>query len=334
MADGSCDIHQTELTNLAKELSSSFGEKMKILGEQIQQEADDLKNDQPENPGDVGGVVGFTFKVDWADVSIKFDLPEFVMKTQEWSFDVPQVTMKDQTIIFHTPSMRMKTVKIGQKPEFGPWGVKFTDIFMDVPEPFMQEHRIVMGVPEFKIDRTGIALDTPEITMKTQEIVIGLPQFTLVDVHGQIGEYQARTEHFREESESKFNLVKKAFTSDAQAKIGTAANTLFSCLRTQIQNKRAEALASLEPAIAMLRDSKSKFANIDSDEARAKAIEIGQQLDLAQSKKAEMDDRFAQSIQTLVEKEREVTNSIVNGLSGLTAKPSVASSAQSATVDA
>jgi hypothetical protein len=334
MADGSCDVHQTELTKLATELSSSFGEKMKILGEQIQQEADDLKNDQPENPGDIGGVVGFTFKVDWADVSIKFDLPEFVMKTQEWSFDVPQVTMRDQTMIFHTPSVRMKTVKIGQKPEFGPWGVKFTDLLADVPEPFMQEHRIVMGVPEFKVDRTAMVLDIPEVTMKTQEIIIGLPQFTLVDVQGEIGEYQARAEQFKDASQAKFDLVKTAFTTDAREQIGVAANTFFSCLRTQIQNKRAEAAASLEPAIVMLRDSKSKFANINSDEARAKAIEIGQQLEIALSKKADMDERFAESIAILVEKEREVTSSIVNALAGLTNKAPASASAKSATVDA
>lgn len=311
-----CSEYQKQLAEKAQSLGLDFKKTMTEISESLSKEAGDLEDDQPEEPSTAGGAVGIDVKVDWKDVSIKLDLPEFTMKTQEWSFDVPQVTMKNQEMIFHTPSTRMVNKKVGQYPEWHGLHVEWKDIIIGVPEFFMQEQRIVMGIPEFKIDRTSMKLDVPEVTMKTQEIILGLPQFTVVNVRAEYSQYQDRADALKSKAESQVQAARSKFAETTKSELGSAANTLFSCLRTQIQNKRSEATAMLEPAITMLSTSISKFKSIDSDESRAKISELQKQYELAMQKRKEMDDRFDQSITELTNQQTQLVDGLLRKLAG------------------
>jgi hypothetical protein len=114
-----------------KRLGSIYSKKMKALSDKYQQQAKDISDDTPD-PGPVGGALDLDFDVGWKNESIKFDLPEFKMVTQQWIFDVPQVTMKNQEMIFHTPSSRLVNRKIGQYPEFHGLSVVWKDIIVGI----------------------------------------------------------------------------------------------------------------------------------------------------------------------------------------------------------
>ncbi|WP_395696919.1 hypothetical protein [Methylocella sp.] len=309
-SENPCGQYQSNLESKARALGVDLTDKMKIISDKYQKESQDLSDDSP-NPGPVGGALDLDFDVGWKDVSIKFDLPEFKMVTQEWSFDVPQVTMKNQEMIFHTPSTRMVNKKVGQYPEIDGFTVRWKDIIVSVPEFFMQEQKIVMGVPEFKIDRTSMKIDIPEVTMKTQEIILGLPQFTLRSVHGEVNAITDRAENLKNSANAEVIKAKAEFSNQAKAELTQLTSTLFTCLRTTIQNKKSEALALLDPAITMLNESVSKFSSIDSDEARKKAAELRQNVTDAIEKKKDMETKFETSIGDLVKQEQNVVAELV-----------------------
>ena len=152
--------------------------------------------------------------------------------------------------------------------------------------------------------------------MKTQEIILGLPQFTVVNVRAEYSQYQDRADALKSKAESQVQAAKSKFAETAKREIGGAANTLFSCLRTQIQNKRSEATAMLEPAITMLSTSIDKFKSIDSDESRAKISELQKQYELAMQKRKEMDDRFDQSITELTNQQTQLVDGLLRKLAG------------------
>lgn len=301
-----CLQFQSEMEKVAEATGVELSYKMKAVSESVNGEASQLKDD-------AGNQAWLKFDVSWDDVSVKFDLPEFKMVTQNWTLDLPQVTMINKEMIFHTPSTRMGTQKVGQYPEFHGLEIVWKDILIDVPEFFMQEQRIVVGIPEFKMDQTTITLDVPEVEMKTQEIIMGLPQFTLREAKVDI---QVRADALKAKAEQQVAAVRAEVAGKAAIDFGKAANTLFSCLRTSLQNKKLETAALIEPAITMLQSSISKFQSIDSDESRQMVSELNGKLATTLEKKQLAEARFTEQIAALVTQEQQVVTDFAAKLRG------------------
>ncbi len=301
-----CLSFQDDMKKVAEAAGVELSYKMKAVSDEINGEAGKLHDE-------AGNQAWVKFDVTWADVSIKFDLPEFKMVMQNWVLDLPQVTMTNKEMIFHTPSSRMTTKKVGQYPEFHGLEVVWKDILIDVPEFFMQEQRIVVGIPEFRMDQTTISLDIPEVEMKTQEIVMGLPQFTLREAKVDI---QVKADALKAKAEQQVDAVRAEVAGKSAVDFSKAANTLFSCLRTSLQNKKLETAALMEPAITMLQSSISKFESIDSDESRQMVSDLKSKLATTIQKKQDADAKFESEITTLVNKEQEVVAEFVSKLRG------------------
>ena len=210
MADP-CSEHQAAFSAITGKMSAQFGDKMRALKEKYEPIFQQIEDDAPDPDNDVEGGVGVDIDVKWSLVTFSLDLPEVTMKLQEWKFDVPQVKIKDQTLIFHTPSVRMVRKKTGQYPEFTgfPPRIKWTDIYMDVPEPFEEEQRIVMGIPEFATETVSIKLHIPEFTMKTQEIKMDLPEFTVKNVRVEMESTKERAETTTGEMQAEISSEKR-----------------------------------------------------------------------------------------------------------------------------
>jgi len=310
---GNCDGLQTELEISAKQLGLNLQNEMKGIAEKYQVSAQELGNNAPD-PSAVEGFINVDFDVNWKNIEISLDLPEFTMNTQEWKLDVPQVSMRDKEIIFHTPSSRMTTKKVGQYPEFHGFRIVWKDILIDIPEFFMEEQRIVMGIPEFRVDTTSFKLDIPEVTMKTQKIIMGLPQFTLRSISGEIQIVAARAEQLKNEAGAEIAAAKQRITSEAGIDIAKKANSLFTCLRTSIQMKKDEAMAMIEPGITMLQQSITKMSSINADEARAQMSDLQGKLNEAIARRSAIEGRFSEAIDGLLKQEQDTVSRLLGGL--------------------
>lgn len=243
-AENMCKSEQAAVTGIQDKYKPTF--------DGYQKEGDDLKKD----------AVTFNFDVSWADTEIVFDTPSVNIKDQKLIFGVPQVTMKLNEIVFHTPSIRMKRVKTGQYPEFFcedtwislPFGgktkgvpkctVRWSDTFADVPEPFQQEQRVKLHIPEFKFADTQIIMGVPEFFMQRQRWVLGLPQFKLTSV-------VINPQPLKDKSEDLQNRV--AGTKAALVKeTGGAMNALYACYRNQMTAQRKEAESQFNVSLAQM----------------------------------------------------------------------------------
>lgn len=136
-------------------------------------------------PSDVGVVIGIDIKVEWEDTEISFDLPEVTVHDRSFSLDLPEVTMSTKEISFGVPDVRMVDRKVGQYPEVHGFTVRWRDIIISVPEPYIRQVKISFDIPEVAMRRKEFIIGIPEFTMKTVRWVLSLPQFTVVNVSAQ-----------------------------------------------------------------------------------------------------------------------------------------------------
>lgn len=217
-------------------------DKYKVAFDGYQKEGDDLKKD----------AATFNVEVTWGNQEIIFDTPSVTVRDQRLVFGVPQVTMKTRDIVFATPSVRMKRVKTGQYPEFycdthtvvPKCTTRWSDIFMDVPETFMQEQHIKMDIPEFKWADTQIIMGIPEFFMQRQRWVIGVPEFKLTSVVINAGPLKAKSEDLQR---------KVSATKAAEVKeMGSAIHAVFVCHRESVGQQRTAVAAQFTSAIAQM----------------------------------------------------------------------------------
>lgn len=216
-----------------------------------QQEGEDLKAQG----------VALDADVTWADTEMVFDTPTVTVRDQRLVFGVPQVTLAQRDIIFGTPSVRMERVKGGQYPEvfcedtwihlFGgktkgvpKCTVRWSDIWLDVPVPFMEEQRITMGIPEFTFDDTEVIMGVPEFSMERQRWVTALPQFTVHSVLLNAGDLKAEADQMQS---------RVAVTRENQQRDSVSAvHGLFSCYRDRTEGQRRSAAAMFNVSISQL----------------------------------------------------------------------------------
>ncbi|SEH40751.1 hypothetical protein [Tardiphaga sp. OK245] len=309
-----CAAYQAALLNKSNELSKTLKDKIKSITGKYEQQFEKLRDDgpSPDNPVEAG--VDIDIDVTWDVVVIKLDLPEVTMKLQEWSFDVPQTELVQREMVFHTPSVRMETRKVGQYPEFHGFSVSWKDILIDVPVTFMQEQKIIMGIPEFRMGRVSVKLDIPEFTMKTQEIKLNLPQFTVKSISAEVHKVEERAQRLQGEMKTEVDAGRKEVAYSGGTEITKATNTLFTCLRTNIQMKKDQTLAVLEPSIVMFRDTATKLRSINSDETSARAADMETQLSALLERKIQIGKDFEKQITGLIDQEKQTVDAILGGL--------------------
>lgn len=307
-----CEAEKANLYSLVQGLGETMSASIKEISDRYQPQFDQISGDAPDTGG-VDTLVSLDIDVDWETIAIKLDLPEVTLKLQEWSLDLPQVTMKDKRIVFHTPSVRMVRKKIGQYPEFHGLRVKWKNIYVDVPEPFMQEQEIIMGIPEVRMDRTSIKLDIPEFTMRTQELKFDVPHITVKSISVEARELKEDAEEKAEEMRVEIAAVKERLFGGAREKIAATASTYFSCMRTQIQMKRDEIAGAFEPGISMTRSALSKLEDV---KANAEAEAMRERLADLIAKRDAAAVQFDAAIVRIAEQERTVVDAMMRGLRG------------------
>jgi hypothetical protein len=277
-----------------EELKSSFETKVKAYQSEFNESKKQIDNDYPD-PDNIETFIGIDVVVDWKDVKISIDLPEFVMQTQNLSLDLPSITMSLQEISFDVPQTTMTTRCVANGPVwYGPFTVKWECIgYADFPEVTMKTTVIKTDIPQITMERMDFSIDLPEVTMKTQEMVLTLPQITVREVSVTIAEKKDAIQNAAGNLTQKINSEQGQFKMQLAEEINEPTKAYIQNVRTEILSKRQEVSDSFNPAIQKLKD----------------AINILKQNN-ANDKVAELEGVLS----NLVTKYQEALSSIDNGL--------------------
>ncbi|MCP1457590.1 hypothetical protein [Pseudomonas kilonensis] len=237
--------NQTEIDfqNKIKNITDRYEPRIKALTEKGRKLADDY-----QTPGDIGLVIGADVEVDWKDVEISFDLPTMTIRNQTISLDLPEITSNKQKISFDVPDIRMVDRKVGQYPEFHGLTVKWSDIIVSVPEPYMRRVEIEFDLPLVTMKRQEFVLGIPEFSMQRQQWVVGLPQFTVVNISAKAAEIKQYGDALKTEGEN----LGAEMRAEIQSEIVKYQSTLLASAygtKTEVSNSYNTALTSVKNAI-------------------------------------------------------------------------------------
>lgn len=221
--------------------------------------------------GPTGGAVGayigdlltkyFVMETGSTTVEIIMDLPQVTMVNQEWRFDLPQVTIKDSDIIFSLPDFRMKRVKTGEYPEvecdnalIPSCTVRWKPTYTDIPEPYMKEHRIVIGIPEFSMREQKFIVGVPEIKMARQSMSFDVPTIT-IKTREDIGK-EVSDDALEIATEARILIAQKKdrLKSRIKLEIVPKAIEMLKCFKETLEEKRNEIYNSFDPIISQVSD--------------------------------------------------------------------------------
>ncbi|MFZ4930370.1 hypothetical protein [Chryseobacterium sp. Mn2064] len=278
--------------------------------------------------GPVGGAAGayvadfltkfFVVETHMNTVKISLDLPEVTIKDQDWIFDLPSVTVKDSDIIFHLPSIRMKRVKTGEYPEFTCHGfppqctVKWSPIWIDLPEPFMEEHRIVIGIPEFYMNEQRFVVGVPEITMKQQEISFDLPSIT-IKTREDIGkEVSEEASLLANETRILVNQKKESLKERMKIEILPKAIAMMNCFRDSLTERKQEIYNSFDPAINQITETLKNLKGQSVPEDDDDYIKVKTNLDQLFEKRKETLAKIDKSLEELEASAKLTIDSLAN----------------------
>lgn len=285
----------------AQQAVTAIGEKYKPAFDEIEDEGDALKSDAE-----------FSGKVDWEDTRIVFDLPQVTINDQRIVFGAPQVTMRLNTIVFHTPSVRMVRKKTGEYPEFTCHGfsctVRWSPIYTDVPETFMERQEIRTEIPEFRWDNTEVVIGVPEFTMVRNEIVLGLPRFTLTHVVLNADKLQDRGQALKTKAD--------ALAAEQNEAVGNAVHGLYDCQRNEILRQRGVANGQFDNAIKQVQASMAELAarGVDTSAVRQSdgtVTDMNKVIADILKKQQEANARFDRILEDLTKNEKKSVNKAV-----------------------
>jgi molecular chaperone DnaK (HSP70) len=221
--------------------------------------------------GPIGGAVGgltaelltkfFVMETSTNTVKIVLDLPQVTIVDQDWIFDLPQVTIKDNDIIFNLPEIRMKRIKTGEYPEvkcdnalIPSCTVKWSSTYADIPEPYMKEHRIVIGIPEFSMREQKFIIGIPEIKMVSQSLSFDVPTIT-IKTREDIGkEISAEANEIAAESKILIKQKQDRLKSRIKLEIVPKAIDMLNCFKESLVEKRTEIFNAFDPIISQVSD--------------------------------------------------------------------------------
>lgn len=273
--------------------------------QEFKQRGDELSDDAQEP-------FKFDLTVKWTTKTFRLHLPQVAMKDREVSLDLPQAEMKRQEWIFHTPSIRMKRVKIGEYPEFHGFTVRWSPIWADVPEPFMQEQRVVLDVPEFKMGRTSFVIGVPEFSWRETQFKIDIPEITVHDISIVIPleteDMQRKASELKADAERYAGDAKAAYqqtTRDFQNRLGSAITEnitqRFTTARADLIAKRDHIVAEFEKHLTTIRMIKGTPAAAENPELMAQMQKNEADILANQAKAVSDIDGALASLQTQLE---------------------------------
>ena len=222
--------------------------------------------------GMIGREVGKLFEIDIVlkDVKFSMDVPQFKMERRDISFDVPEVTMRNRDIIFHTPSVRMKRIPGPPKPEITCSGtswrkpipkctVRYSETWWDIPEPFMQEQRIVLGVPDITMKRNEVSFDVPTSAMKRQEFSFKVPSVTVKNKVAEAKKVESKAKELSKRFEREGELLTQQVKELSKERLVPALTPVFACHRQQIMAQLDAAPIPFDSALASIAASLSQL---------------------------------------------------------------------------
>lgn len=236
---------QSDLQKHIEEIKKRYEPRIAALTEKGQA----LGNDKPST---IGAILNIDFKVDWKDEDIIFDFPSLTVKDQNLSLDLPEVTSSTQNISFDVPDVHMVDRKVGQYPEYiFPDTIRWHDIIISVPEPYMRRVDISFDVPSVTMRRKDFVMGIPEVTNEQQHWVISLPQFTVVKVSAKMDELQQDGEALKKEGEQLGSEMKAEIQAEVAKYTGSLLAGAFST-KNEVSNTFDTALTSVKNAIDRL----------------------------------------------------------------------------------
>lgn len=278
-APAAIDETDPELAAINARYAADFAE--------IEKEGKQLAEDAPD-PSKVEAMIGAEGEIKWEITTLKFDIPEIVMKTRKFSMHLPQFRMKTTSIKWDNPEIHMEVHKVGEYPCFYDWKWYSCDIKTDVPVITMVPREAKFDVPEVFWDETSFSLDIPEFYSKRVEIKLHLPQFYVKNVKVEMSEHEDKANALS----AKANAKAEAQKSEVMAVIGKR----IADQRQLVVDKYAGALASVDTAIAQIRAAGADPANVPGDGGTTNLLAMRDQL-VAQrdTTLADIDAKIAQS---------------------------------------
>ena len=239
-----------------EELKQGFETKVKEYQNEFEESKNKINQDYPD-PDNIETYIGIDVVVDWKDVKISLDLPEFAMRTQNLSLDLPSLTMRLEEISFDVPQTKMVTRCVSNGPVwYGPFTVKWECIgYADFPEVTMKTTVIKTDIPQISMQRLDFSVDLPEVTMKTQEMVLTLPQITVREVSVTFAEKQNAMQNAAGNLTQKINSEQEQFKAKVATEINEPTKAYLAKVKNEILLKREEVSNSFNPAIQKLKDA-------------------------------------------------------------------------------
>jgi len=221
--------------------------------QKLQAAGQKLAEDAPKGAENTVGVDVDLSK--WHDVS--FDVPEFKLKQRNMSFDVPQVTMKSRRISWDVPETKMERRKVGQKPEFHGFTVRWTNIYMDVPTVTMKRKDARLHIPEVKMERVNVRAGVPEITGMRRV------SFKVPDIKVRSTDSATDT---MESGADNIEKTAKTFTEAQEAEIKVLAKKQLLASRSEVDTQYKSTVAQIATATKAAKDSGADPSKLKSDD--------------------------------------------------------------------
>jgi hypothetical protein len=312
-----CGVLEAQLGNVADQLTLDIQRQSDSKKTQLEQEMKKIQDDMPNTSG-VDAAIKLDIKVEWENTDILIPVIEFRVDWKEVKLDLPQVKMSNKEFIFHTPSVRMVNKKVGQYPEFRCRGfkcsVKWSDIITKVPETFMEEQRIVMGIPEFWVDTTSVRIPELKIDFSQKKIVLGLPQIKVTNIEAAADKVKNKSEQLSEKYKREFEELAESSQSLAKASVSTKVHELFECHRSNLHAQKETTIKSIEAQI--------QAAQVNLDLARSKnigdaAAQIESAITALNAQKTSLDSQFETMLSDLQKKEKDAIREMVDEVEDL-----------------
>lgn len=251
---------------MADEFQAKVDEVVQRYKPEIDQIAADGRRieDEAQEPGPTGLVIGVDFDVQWKDRSLSFNVPTVTMRNQSLSLDLPRIEKSQSRIVFDVPSITMVRRCLFKKPVFRGTRVRMECVYGNMPEVTMKKHEIIYDIPSVRMERKDFSLKIPEFGSTRREIIVTLPEFTAKNTRVEARELESRGEELKARGEA----VAARMEAEIQALIGAffgGGSEETIALRTDVESDFNEAIGEVERSISELVGQKVDPSKIPAE---------------------------------------------------------------------
>ena len=300
-----------------QEIQERYDPQIREMSEKYKTQAEGLKETAPNPDNAAEAAIGFDFDVTWHDEEIIFHLPEVTMKDQNISLDLPQVTMNDQEWFIETPQFFMGTECTAGVPELVcgweltdiGFGVKTdmwvcsmrtgSDICLDVPQVTMVSERIVIGIPEFTVDRTDFIMGIPEVTMEEQRIIVSIPRFELKNVSIDANSMQDAARKLRDDAAVESAQISSNYQAAVEQENVRGVQDVFSCSIKNLETLRDQSFVQIDGNIEIFTAALQKSREVGATDM---SLRMENSVNDLIARRSEMSINFQKQIADLVTK--------------------------------